>query len=82
MDTTFDLFFFARPWWLLMLLPILLSFGVFIKRKLTSEQWNQHIDPELLDNLIAPSSGQSNQYIMPSLATLIATLLVIALAGP
>ncbi len=82
MESAFANFVLARPLWLWALLPVLLALALFIKKQISTEQWNNHIDPELLDNLIAPSSSKSNQYVMPLLATCLSVFIILGLSGP
>jgi Ca-activated chloride channel family protein len=76
-----EYFHFLRPWWLLALLPLLVTVWLMLKKKLGSRDWETVIDPELLPYVL--TSGRGSTRRLPALLTAVCGLLAIfALAGP
>ncbi|NWK55130.1 VWA domain-containing protein [Verrucomicrobiaceae bacterium N1E253] len=74
-------FHFIRPWWLLLLIPSVVTVWMIIRRQDASRAWSGIMDPHLLKAL---STGQEQKETLRP-ATLLGMILIlgsIALAGP
>jgi len=47
-----SLFHFLRPWWFLLLPPLLALLWLFWRRRLQSRSWQEICDPQLLPHLL------------------------------
>jgi len=77
----FSYFHFLRPWWLLALLPLLLSLRFLWRANKPMGKWRKVIAPELLKAMLV-RSGRSSWFNPVSVAMVVVTLGVVALAGP
>ena len=79
-----DEFFFLRPLWLLLIIPLVVLLSMFLRRRRSSDSgsWSQLVDAHLLKHLTVQQAGVANSPWL--LAALGAGLLaaVIAMAGP
>ena len=76
-----SLFHFLRPWWFLLLPPLLVLLWLFWRRRLQSRSWQEICDPQLLPHLLIGRSRRRAHW--PLWLLLVGLLLsVIALAGP
>jgi len=75
-------FHFIRPWWLLALLPA--AFLLWRLRTSNDEvsQWQQSVDPELLDHLLIGNNDSNREGLWHALLALAWLLSVVTLAGP
>lgn len=74
-------FHFIRPFWLLLAVPALVIGGILLKQKLSSGQWQKHIDPELQGYMLDNSLGKKT-YSGTSLLVFSWLIFTLALAGP
>lgn len=72
---------FIRPLWLLALLPALWLVWRWARGLGSGSQWEQRIEPALLDVLLEPGTHQRNRHLSLLVATLLAAG-AIGLAGP
>ena len=77
----FSHFHFLRPWWLLAFIPLLLSLRHLWSANNFVGKWRKIIAPELLDAMLV-HSGRSRWFNPVSVAMVVVTLGVVALAGP
>ncbi len=82
METLFESFHFARPMWLLALLPIGFIVYLFLGQIRSTQLWSKHIAPELLQQLTDTQSTATKSYLFSALVAALSVLLVLALAGP
>ncbi|WP_029914929.1 VWA domain-containing protein [Pelobacter seleniigenes] len=76
-----SLFHFLRPWWFLLLPPLLVLLWLFWRRRLQSRSWQEICDPQLLPHLLIGRSRRRAHW--PLWLLLVGLLLSItALAGP
>ncbi len=79
-----DNFFFLRPYWLLMMVPVIILIELYYRRIHHTERsaWHKMVDAHLLPHLTVKSRGtsQSRWNMAAPMAALIAV--VFALAGP
>ncbi|MBB72020.1 MAG: hypothetical protein CMF50_06440 [Legionellales bacterium] len=74
-------FHFLRPWWLLLLIPLLWAIIALWRRHTSQSNWQDVCDPHLLTHLLSHQTGHRHRWPVVLLA--IAWLLtVLALAGP
>ncbi len=74
-------FHFLRPEWLLALLPLAYILLKLVRHDSGQNDWQQVVDPHLLDELLTPASKESSR--TPGIILAIAWFLtVIALSGP
>ena len=79
--TRFAEFHFLRPWWLLMLLPVLLVWLGLRFQESAAWKWRAVIAPHLLEHLVVTPAGRAR--VRPlHLLTLLMVIGSIALAGP
>ncbi len=72
---------FLRPYWLITLIPVLLVFWAYAKRKDRVAQWREVIEPHLLEHLLVGEHKKS--WFNPANVLLLCwSLATIALAGP
>ena len=74
-------FHFLRPWWLLMILPLLGLTLVFWRQKAKLHAWSEICDPHLLDHLIQ-KKGQGQRIGALFSLFLSLLLMILSLAGP
>lgn len=74
-------FHFIRPWWFLMLIPLLACLWLMVNRKFTSRSWEKICDPTLLPHILIQQQGH-HQKRSVTLFGLTALITIIALAGP
>ncbi len=74
-------FHFLRPGWLFALLPLFVLLWWRFRNRPDEEQWRPWVEPHLLRHLLLHRSTVSNR-LAARLATMIAILSVLALAGP
>lgn len=72
---------FLRPYWLLAIIPALLLFLGFVKRKDSVARWREVIDPHLLEHLLV-GEHKKNWFNPINLLFTCWIFAVIALAGP
>ena len=74
-------FHFLRPWWLLVLVALIIALYLVRKRRLTSRRWERVIDSRLLPFVLV---GDSSGTRMGSIVALgvAGVLAIVALAGP
>jgi Ca-activated chloride channel family protein len=77
----FTYFHFLRPWWLLALIPLLLTLRYLWSANNPMGKWRKIIAPELLKVMLV-RSGRSSWFNPISVAMVVVTLGVVALAGP
>lgn len=77
----FSYFHFLRPWWLLALIPLLLTLRYLWGANNPMGKWRKIIAPELL-NVMLVRSERSSWFNPISVAMVVVTLGVVALAGP
>ena len=77
----FSYFHFLRPWWLLALIPLLLTLRYLWGANNPMGKWRKIIAPELL-NVMLVRSERSSWFNPISVAMVVLTLGVVALAGP
>ena len=77
----FTYFHFLRPWWLLALIPLLLTLRYLWSSNNPMGKWRKIIAPELLKVMLV-RSGRSSWFNPISVAMVVVTLGVVALAGP
>ena len=76
-----EYFHFLRPWWLLALLPLLVTVWLMLKQKLGRRDWEAVVDPALLPYVL--TAGRGGQRRLPAVLTGVCGLLaILALAGP
>jgi Ca-activated chloride channel family protein len=79
-----DEFFFLRPLWLLLIIPLVIALSILLRRRRSGDSgaWNQLVDAHLLKHLTVQQTGVANSPWL--LAALGAGLLaaVVAMAGP
>ncbi len=74
-------FHFIRPWWLLMLLPVVVALLRLWWRNGNESAWRAVVSPELLPHLLLDADSRLSRW--PLLVTFIGFLLtILALAGP
>ena len=77
----FTYFHFLRPWWLLALIPLLLTLRYLWSANNPMGKWRKIIAPDLLKVMLV-RSGRSSWFNPISVAMVVVTLGVVALAGP
>jgi Ca-activated chloride channel family protein len=77
----FTYFHFLRPWWLLALIPMLLTLRLLWTANNPMGKWRKIIAPELLKAMLV-KSGRSNWFNPISVGMVVVILGVVALAGP
>ena len=75
-------FHFIRPWWLLALLPVALLLWRLRTVNDEASQWQQSVDPELLEHLLIGSNDNTRQVLWHALLALAWLVCVVTLAGP
>ncbi len=74
-------FHFLRPWWLLMMLPVLFFIRYLFGNRRIQSKWRGVIAPHLLDHLVV-SAGEGNR-LKPTNMLLLGSLIAsLAMAGP
>ena len=81
MDWT-STFHFIRPWWLLALVPVALLLWRLRAADDDTSQWQQTVDPELLEHLLIGDKEDGGSKLWHSLLALAWLMCVLALAGP
>lgn len=74
-------FHFLRPYSLLAFLPLMLLLWLLWQQKYNSRSWRAVCDPRLLNYLLVDTAGRQKKWPLV-LTGLMASLLIIALAGP
>ena len=81
MDTMLQNFHFLRPWFLLLILPVLFMYGRYLKSGSTKSSWQKVIDKKLLNFLLIKGSSQRRNFY--SIATILGMMAaIIAVSGP
>ncbi len=73
---------FIRPWWLLVIAPVLVLLVFFYRFAKNYNQWNKVIDSRLLNYLMPNYKAQKAHKSLFSMLTLISVLAILALSGP
>ena len=74
-------FHFLRPWWLLALLPLFALFWLLLKYRFDAASWRAVIDAKLVP-FVLTASGEGQRRWPLGLLIIVATLGILALAGP
>jgi Ca-activated chloride channel family protein len=74
-------FHFIRPYWLIMLIPLIILMWMLAKRNLINEHWESVCDSALLPYILVGRTG-AKKYTNISLFGFVALLMIFALAGP
>ncbi len=77
----FTYFHFLRPWWLLAMIPLLLTLRYLWSANNPMGKWRKIIAPELLKAMLV-RSGRSSWFNPISIGMVVVVLGVVALAGP
>ncbi len=77
----FEDFHFIRPYWLFAILPLLVMLWLLLRRQLSSGDWANVCDPQLLPHILVGEQGQRRAWPIYILG-IAALLAIFALAGP
>jgi Ca-activated chloride channel homolog len=77
----FSEFHFIRPFWFLALIPVAYLLWKLAKQHLINKHWESVCDPALLPYILVGKTG-SRKYTSVILSSIVAILIIIALAGP
>ena len=76
-----ETFHFIRPYWLFLLIPLLLIVIFFLQNRLSKSNWEKICDPKLLPHLLIEKEGKQ-KHIPIYLLAIGGLLAIFALAGP
>ena len=74
-------FHFLRPWWLVLLLPLIVIGGLLWKQKAAKQAWEEVCDPYLLVHLIN-QKGQNKRHTALMMLVLSGFFMILSLSGP
>ena len=74
-------FHFIRPYWLIMVIPLIILVWILAKRNMINEHWESVCDSALLPYILVGRTG-AKKYTHISLFGFVALLMIFALAGP
>ena len=74
-------FHFIRPLWLFAVIPLLIIYGLLLRRKLSSHNWHNEVDSALLPFLLI-TQHKKNNYVSILIFFIAGLLALIAIAGP
>ncbi|MFA9453979.1 MAG: VWA domain-containing protein, partial [Candidatus Aminicenantaceae bacterium] len=77
----FSAFHFLRPMWLLTLLPVLVLYGLLLRKQSAARQWKRYIASHLLQHLMV-GTARKNRVRPVNLLLPVLILAALALAGP
>lgn len=79
-DLPLNDFHLLRPWWLIALIPAVLMYVLWVRRRRNAARWQQSIDAPLLEVLLEDAPRQKSRRNWPLLLLLVAA--IVGLSGP